>query len=223
VQSAVEGGRAAAPLGLVSGHDERTFGPHLSLEQFRRLILETQTRDKLAKGSHQYDDVPADELEVVEGKHRMRRAAASGCRDLLVDARAATESDPEAAQVSEIKIISAYRDIATDRAAWKSAFATYYADTKTRREACADGGHGAAAAKILLAQLRAYKAPPGFSNHTNGNAVDFGTTENGHQLKARKAQKAAWRVTWLYRWLVANAAAYGFQQLPTEEWHWDFR
>jgi LAS superfamily LD-carboxypeptidase LdcB len=75
----------------------------------------------------------------------------------------------------------------------------------------------------LLAQLRAYKAPPGFSNHTNGNAVDFGTTENGKQHTARKAQKTAPRITWLYRWLVVHASAYGFRQLPTEEWPWDFR
>lgn len=39
---------------------------------------------------------------------------------------------------------------------------------------------------------------------------------------AKKAQNDGWKSTWLHRWLVANAARFGFKPLSTEAWHWDY-
>lgn len=52
-------------------------------------------------------------------------------------------------------------------------------------------------------------APPGSSEHERGLAIDF--SSGGGTL--RKGTPG-------YNWLVANAARYGFFNLPSESWHW---
>jgi hypothetical protein len=52
-------------------------------------------------------------------------------------------------------------------------------------------------------------AQPGHSMHERGLAIDF--TQNGSTLTTRTSG---------YRWLKANAASYGFYNLPGEPWHW---
>lgn len=52
-------------------------------------------------------------------------------------------------------------------------------------------------------------ARPGRSMHEQGLAIDF--TQGGSTL--RRSSSA-------YGWLKANAAAYGFYNLPSEAWHW---
>ena len=52
-------------------------------------------------------------------------------------------------------------------------------------------------------------AIPGRSKHEQGLAVDF--TIDGHTLRTSDGA---------YRWMVANAASYGFVNLPGEPWHW---
>lgn len=53
-------------------------------------------------------------------------------------------------------------------------------------------------------------ARPGQSNHERGLAVDF--TYNGSTIKSRSSPA--------FQWLRANAASYGFYNLPSEPWHW---
>ena len=53
-------------------------------------------------------------------------------------------------------------------------------------------------------------APPGTSNHEQGTAVDF--TCNGGGALSRSSS--------CFSWLRANAAGYGFYNLPSEPWHW---
>jgi hypothetical protein len=53
-------------------------------------------------------------------------------------------------------------------------------------------------------------ARPGHSNHERGLAVDF--TVNGRTIGSRSSAA--------FRWLAANAGRYGFQNLPSEPWHW---
>lgn len=53
-------------------------------------------------------------------------------------------------------------------------------------------------------------ARPGTSQHEKGLAIDF--TYNGSLIRSRNNAG--------YRWLAANAAAYGFKNLPSEPWHW---
>ena len=53
-------------------------------------------------------------------------------------------------------------------------------------------------------------APPGTSNHEQGLAVDF-TCNGGGVLGSGSS---------CFSWLEANAASYGFYNLPSEPWHW---
>lgn len=50
-------------------------------------------------------------------------------------------------------------------------------------------------------------APPGYSNHQSGRALDLNTSDPG-----------------VYSWLTRNAATYGFvRTVPSEKWHWELR
>lgn len=49
-------------------------------------------------------------------------------------------------------------------------------------------------------------APVGKSMHERGLAIDFANSRT--------------RDTKVYRWLAANAARFGFKNLPSEPWHW---
>ncbi len=53
-------------------------------------------------------------------------------------------------------------------------------------------------------------ARPGSSMHEQGKAIDF--TYGGRIISSRSNDA--------YRWLAANAASYGFYNLPSEPWHW---
>jgi LAS superfamily LD-carboxypeptidase LdcB len=98
----------------------------------------------------------------------------------------------------------------------------YYTETKTERAALPGGQHGPKALSLMLRMMIQFKAAPGYSNHSNGLAVDFSTVHSGRMLRARKIQRPQWRQAWLYQWLRENAATYRFQPLSTEEWHWDY-
>lgn len=74
----------------------------------------------------------------------------------------------------------------------------------------------------MLLTMLPLKAAPGFSNHSNGTAVDFQTMHGGTDYFANSSQHAGWRATWLHPWLLQNAATYGFKPLASEEWHWDY-
>lgn len=89
--------------------------------------------------------------------------------------------------------------------------------------AYAGAEHGKSARTHLFLILADTKAAPGFSNHSDGNAVDFKTFHDGVRYEANRDQRAAWRTTWFYKWLLENGPQYGFKQLKTEEWHWDFQ
>lgn len=53
-------------------------------------------------------------------------------------------------------------------------------------------------------------APPGYSEHQNGIAVDIQTNRS--------------RNSPAYRWLSRNAGEFGFRNtVPSEPWHWEFR
>lgn len=75
---------------------------------------------------------------------------------------------------------------------------------------------------MLARYISPRKAAPGFSNHSNGTAVDFTTTVD-NVLFTDKSPREFWRETWLHAWLLQNADQYGFYPLASEEWHWDYR
>lgn len=70
-------------------------------------------------------------------------------------------------------------------------------------------------------QDRQRVAPPGYSNHQMGLAIDF----DGPSAKNLSAQDCTSRVTQpgdpTWNWLEGHAAAYGFKQYSAESWHWD--
>jgi hypothetical protein len=76
-----------------------------------------------------------------------------------------------------------------------------------RRRNCGTSSY--AVYQMPSSSCRPPTAKPGRSQHERGLAIDF--TQNGRALR---------RSTSGYRWLRANAAKYGFFNLPSEPWHW---
>jgi len=85
------------------------------------------------------------------------------------------------------------------------------------------GGYRSSDAQVRLREQNcpdAYSSPPsscspptarpGQSNHERGLAVDF--TYGGRVISSRSSPA--------FQWLDANAASYGFYNLPSEPWHW---
>ena len=201
--------------------------PELTFEQFRQAVLDQQIANAQAQGRHYYPPVPANELAVVEGGQQLRTQAAQACRSLLAAARAAlataqAANDAVARTVTSIGAGSCYRPYERDRARWYELFPQYYDATRTDREHAIGGRHGRAAVQLLARYISPRKAAPGFSNHSNGTAVDFVTTQNG-RLYTDETSRELWRQSWLHPWLVANAGIYHFNALASEEWHWDYR
>lgn len=231
-------GRVPGPLGVGSGGTlEMTPGPlgnsrsvqapQLSYDDFKRAVLERQIHNAQANGRQYYPPVPDDELDALEGSHRLRTAAAQSCRALLAAGRAAlaearTALDPLALRTTAIGVGSSYRDYAREVTLWDGYYPAYYKETQVDRDAAAGGPHGPAAVQILAKYISPKKAAPGFSNHSDGIAVDFTTTFD-NVLLTDKSPRATWRQTWFHPWLVRNAVTHRFQPLASEEWHWDYR
>lgn len=70
--------------------------------------------------------------------------------------------------------------------------------------------HALAGANIYTSSSKKFKpatAPPGYSKHQNGIAVDFSTKGGGR-----------------YQWMVENFHNYGFiRTVRSERWHWEYR
>lgn len=196
-------------------------------DNFMRRVYEAQVARAKASGSVERENLPDDQLELVETRYRMRKDAAGQCRLLLEEARAdlnrqKEKGDPEALQVSRIGIYSAYRSIERDKAAWRATFRKHFRKTKDARAGLRGGEYGDEAVRMMVKIMRQFKAAPGFSKHTGGTAVDFTTTEGGVSLTANSNQNARWRNSWLHKWLTKNARKFKFKPLSTEAWHWEY-
>jgi LAS superfamily LD-carboxypeptidase LdcB len=203
---------------------------------FMRRVYDAQVRNSLAAKKTYFSGLPDDDLRLVEGDHWMHKEASDDCRWLLLFARQDLErmqaTNPRKQPIT-IGVASAYRTPAEDGKAWHSAFTTHYDDTKSVRDGFATGPHGEEAFRLLLKIMPKAKAAAGFSNHTQGRAVDFCTQEvidgKSQFLTAKTSQHELWKKSWFFKWLVAdgNAAKYRFVELSnkqtTEEWHYDHR
>jgi hypothetical protein len=214
---------------------------------------------KAARRRPHAPDIPDSDLEVVEGGQKLLKGVAGKCRALLKQARVdlATqkaeflkkpkrEQDAEeralkasgqtvVTQVESFGISSGYRSIKHDAELWHSYFeGKYYPANygQLRRLSCWDGGEfGGKAVRTMVDFVGKRKAAPGFSNHSNGIAVDFFTVEGGVTLQAKtkgtnadlKRVNQQWEKSWLYHWLEKNKAKYGIERIPTEAWHWEFQ
>ncbi|MBV8855467.1 MAG: D-alanyl-D-alanine carboxypeptidase family protein [Acidobacteria bacterium] len=196
-------------------------------DDFRRRVLAAQVARALARGQERRGNLPADKLAPVGAGHKLRKDAAERFRLLLKQAesdlrRQQEAGDPKALKVSDIGVYSAYRSVEEDEAAWHNSFGKHFRETREARAALRGGAYGDEAVEMMVGIMRKFKAAPGFSYHTSGTAVDFTTTEGGLCLTANSSRNVRWRKTWLYNWLVNNAARFEFNPLSTEAWHWEY-
>ncbi len=82
------------------------------------------------------------------------------------------------------------------------------AQIAVRRNNCGTSNY--AIYEMPASQCRPPTARPGRSMHEQGLAIDF--TCSGTLIRSRSGP--------CWNWLVANAARYGLQNLPSEPWHW---
>jgi len=217
-------------------------------DDFKARVLAEEIGMRLRQGKVMFEAVPDSELTAVDGSRDklLRREAAAQLTALLAAARADLKAEQAAfgklskeqqdaarkaatlegsvlaTDVKRIWIVSAYRDFKYDESRWHSLFKKYYHKTEAARATLDGGEHGRAAAKYLAKYISPKKAPPGFSNHSNGKAVDFGTLEGSLELSANLEQNPRWKKAWLHKWLRKHHAEYGFKPLASEAWHWDF-
>lgn len=194
---------------------------------FMRKVHDAQVKRAIERGREFFLGLPEDQLGTVESGYKLRRDAAGRCRLLLRQARAdlkrqQEEGIPEALEVSDIGVYSAYRSFERDRAAWLNAFEKHFKATKNERARLEGGEYGDKAVELMVGIMRKFKAAPGFSRHTSGVAVDFKTTEGNVTLDADSNQNGRWKKSWFHKWLVKNAKKFKFNPLATEAWHWDY-
>jgi D-alanyl-D-alanine carboxypeptidase len=147
-------------------------------------------------GHYAYAEAPQSELEVVEGNIKLRKAAAQAFKEMSA-----------AAQAEGISLvpISGFRSIADQKY-------LYFKLKEERNQTAAER------AKV--------SAPPGYSEHHTGYAIDIGDA-NAPATELRPDFDR----TPAFRWLKENAARYSFeisfpkknrQGVSYEPWHWRF-
>ncbi len=143
-----------------------------------------------------YEEAPADRLVAIGGGLQLRRSAAKEFRSMIAAARAAGVN---------ITTISAFRSVADQQ--------RLFFDIKAER----------AQAATKRAEV---SAPPNYSEHHTGYAVDLG---DGNTPAANLNQD--FEKTAAFQWLSANAARYSFelsfgqnnsQGVSYEPWHWRY-
>lgn len=127
--------------------------------------------------------------------------------------------------------ITGYRSVEQEEKLWKGYFPGYYNRTSKDRSSFKDP-HGKEAVKFMVRFISGKKAPPGFSMHTLGVSIDFyqkrkidgrETWVRNSTVKGTKpGQLRWWYGTWFYSWLHDNAGTFGFKELATEAWHYDY-
>jgi hypothetical protein len=186
---------------------------------FMRAVYDRQARR--SKGSF-VTDLPKSALDPIEG-HEARKDAARAAKELLADARAALAAEHPKARIG---ILSAYRPATRQFAIWQgrnpkgkdrgSGFPYYYREAIEKGIVRA-GDYGPEAVDKVARYLGGYIASPGYSNHQDGLAFDWGVGEVGGRLgKLRKD-------SWFHRWLKQHAQRFGFRPLATEPWHWTYQ
>jgi len=218
-------------------------------EDFRaRVLAEHIARSRTAKGAPQRDR-REDELSDVPGTCVIDGGKSSCVRTLPATAEAAGRllktanadlgaaqkaGDADALRTVKLRATSGYRGSDHQKRLWLGYFKTkYYNASRSARAKIADGPHSDAAVDYMLRSkgaggygITGRIAAPGFSNHQGGIALDFWqdrTKGNKIGNDSDDPSRCRWRQSWFHGWLRTHAAAYGFQPIPTEEWHWEYR
>jgi zinc D-Ala-D-Ala carboxypeptidase len=147
-------------------------------------------------GHFRYTEAPDQSLQRIDGGRKLRTTAVTPFKSMVAAARAAGVN---------LTTISAFRSVADQE--------KIFFEIKAQRK--------------QAAQKRAeVSAPPKFSEHHTGYAVDLGdATSSASDLKPEFENTAA------FKWLQANAARYSFemsfprgnlQGVSYEPWHWRY-
>lgn len=109
--------------------------------------------------------------------------------------RMKTAAEADGIPANLLTITSGYRGVAHQQRLWADALKKYGSPQAAHR----------------------WVAPPGRSPHHTGRAIDFslGTRNSSENIPALRATPA-------YKWLVCNAARFGFYPYANEPWHWEF-
>ena len=99
----------------------------------------------------------------------------------------------------------------------KGGFPFYY-QRAVKEGVVADGDYGPTAVERMARYIGQYIASPGFSNHQDGLAIDFGTGSVGGNDFGTIGQHS-----WFHHWLVENAERFGYHPYVKETWHWTYR
>jgi hypothetical protein len=193
---------------------------------FKQKVYETAVGEKAAK-KPAFGQMDKEDLGEVESGKLLRKDIVSHAHTLLSAIRSALEKakasgDEKAKKVTEIGVSSGYRDPEKDFGLWDSYYQKYYEQTKEAREKTGDA-HGAEAVKILVRYIAPRKAPPGFSNHSGGTAMDLHCVVDGKVLGADFNNQTRWHDSWVWHWLKDNAGSYNFHPYDKEAWHWEWK
>lgn len=129
----------------------------------------------------------------------LHKYAAAAYLDMVAAARAAGVPAPF------LEINSGFRSDAAQRPIWEAQLA------KQRQL-----NPGASEAEIIK-KARKWVAPPETSNHRTGRTIDVVMGS-----KYREANIPKMRATAAHKWLVENAAKFGFYPYEVEPWHWEY-
>jgi LAS superfamily LD-carboxypeptidase LdcB len=154
-----------------------------------------------------------------------QRDAARAARRLLAAARKTFDADRDQHGQRNLLVYTGYRSAAFQLEIWEYHFPGRYRATKRARARARGGPHGDAAALLLAQYFGVRTAPPGYSLHNRGLAIDFGCiTRDGHWIGSNGTFVKAWKKSYCFKWMEANAARFGFRPNENidEPWHWEY-
>jgi LAS superfamily LD-carboxypeptidase LdcB len=213
---------AAPPVGAVTSPPipaSRLEWPDATADElaFMRAVYERHFKNSNVPGNSFVWDLPKDTLARIDpgDDHEARKDAAQAAGRLLEAART------ELGGAVKIGVVSGYRSASLQFIIWqgkgrKGGFPAYYR-LALKKGLFGPGDFGPEAVAKMAKYLGGYIAFPGFSNHQDGLAIDFG------EVGKRGWSTVGWGSPF-HRWLGENATRrFGFHPLSTEPWHWTFR
>jgi len=168
---------------------------------------------------------PADVEPDCRRAHWAQRDAAHAAKRLLDAARAEFDADRKRHGQRNLMVYTGYRSAVFQVEIWEYHFPRRYATTRRARRRARGGEHGEAAARLLAQYYAGRTAPPGYSLHNRGLAIDFGcVTDDGGWIGSTGSFRRAWKTSGCFRWLERNAGRFGFRLNDSidEPWHWEY-
>jgi D-alanyl-D-alanine carboxypeptidase len=187
---------------------------------FMRAVYEQHFANSKAGPRPYVADLPDSTLDTIYGRHRARKDAAAAARRLLDAARSALAAEGLAGRI-QVGIVSAYRPAEHQFEIWqgfgrRGGFPHYYGKA-IEQGVLRAGDYGPDAVRKMARYIGQYIAAPGFSNHQDGLAIDFGTGRVGGDIAVIGTD------SWFHHWLVGNGEGFGFHPYVKEAWHWVYQ